>query len=238
MRPVLAHVRMMWLHGTCHKLRPRGVILSDGDDHMVENGDERVQLTEARLLAGMRSGEERAFEVLFATHWSPVYGILFRLVGDRQEAEDLAQEVFIRLLRNPPDLRDHPTITPWLYRVATNLGYNALRKGAREARRQERVQRMSEAEESSGDRSVDPEGASLAREERSLVREALSRLPEREQACLVLRYSGLSYAEVADSLGVRANSIGTLLARAEERFRRAYQQLQEVPRWGVRESVS
>ncbi len=187
-----------------------------------------MQLTDSMLLAGLRSGEEAAFESLFNRHWRTVYGVLFRLVGTREEAEDLAQEVFVRLYRNPPTLRDQPSLAPWLYRVATNLGYNALRRGTREAQRQERAQRLADADEAAGLRAVDPERSSLAEEERLAAREALARLSEREQACLVLRHSGLSYAEVAEALGVRLGSVGTLLARAEERFRRAYERLQEV----------
>ncbi len=193
---------------------------------MVEDGSETVQLSDARLLAGLRLGETNAFESLFTRHWRTVYGVLFRLVGTREEAEDLAQEVFVRLYRNPPELRDQPTLAPWLYRVATNLGYNALRKGSRESQRQQRVQRLADAEEAAGLDTVDPERASLVEEERLSVRRALSELSEREQACLVLRYSGLSYAEVAAALGVQAGSVGTILARAEEHFRGVYEGLQ------------
>ncbi|HEX2924194.1 MAG TPA: sigma-70 family RNA polymerase sigma factor [Chloroflexota bacterium] len=188
-----------------------------------------MQVTDARLLAGLHSGEEAAFESLFSRHWRTVYSILFRLVGRREEAEDLTQEVFVRLFRTPPDLRDQLTLAPWLYRVATNLGYNALRKGAREANRQEKVQRLSDVEEAAGLRATDPEAASLAEEERRGVRAALSQLSEREQACLVLRHSGLSYAEVAAALGVQTGSVGTILARAEAHFRKVYQGLQEAP---------
>jgi len=200
---------------------------------MVEDGGERVQITDAGLLAGLRSGEERAFESLFVRHWARVHGVLFRLVGSREEAEDLAQEVFVRLYRNPPDPRDQPDLAPWLYRVATNLGYNALRKASREARRHEKAHRLAEVDEAAGLHAEDPEGASLAQEERRAVRDALAQLSEREQACLVLRHSGLSYAEVAAALGVQVGSVGTLLARAEDRFRGVYQRRQEV-RHGVR----
>ena len=201
---------------------------------MVEDGSERVQLSDARLLAGLRLGERDAFESLFQRHWRTVFGVLFRLVGSKEEAEDLSQEVFVRLYRNPPDLRDQTTIAPWLYRVATNLGYNALRKGTRETLRHQRVERLVEAEESAGLYAIDPERASLVEEDRMAVRRALSQLSEREQACLVLRHSGLSYAEVASALGVQAGSVGTILARAEEHFRRTYEGLQEV-RDGMRD---
>ncbi len=196
---------------------------------MIENGGDGVQITEARLLAGVRSGQETAFESLFTRHWPAVYSVLYRLTGRREEAEDLAQEVFVRLYRNPPNLRGEGDLAPWLYRVATNLGYNALRRGSRETRRYEKVGRLAGADEAAGLHAPDPEIESLAAETRGMVRQALAQLSEREQACLVLRHSGFSYAEVAAALGVQTSSIGTLLARAEARFRRAYERLQEVP---------
>lgn len=188
-----------------------------------------MQASDTLLLKGLRAGKEDAFESLFARHWQRVYGVLFRLVGTREEAEDLAQEVFLKLYRNPPRLDGGLDLSPWLYRVATNLGYNALRRGGREARRQERAEGFARAEEATGIGAVDPERETVAEEERQAVRRALAGLSEREQACLVLRHSGLSYAEVAAALEVKASSIGTLLARAEERFRRVYERAEEVP---------
>jgi RNA polymerase sigma-70 factor, ECF subfamily len=195
----------------------------------MDDGTEAVQTTDTLLLKGLRSGEGSAFEPLFARHWQRVYGVLFRLVGTREEAEDLAQEVFLRLYRNPPRLEGNLDLSPWLYRVATNLGYNALRKGGREAKRQERAEGFAQVDEAAGQDSAGPERSAVAAEERQAVRRALATLSEREQACLVLRHSGLSYSEVAAAIGVQASSVGTLLARAEERFRKAYEKLQEVP---------
>ena len=187
-----------------------------------------MQLTDSMLLTGLLSGEMYAFEHLFNRHWRTVYGILFRLTGNREEAEDLAQEVFVRLYRNPPALGNQTSLAPWLYRVATNLGYNALRKGTREARRQELARRLADTEQAAGLGTVDPERVSLAQEDRLAGRKGLAMLSARELACLVLRHSGLSYAEIASALGVQTSSVGTLLARAEERFRRVYESLQGV----------
>ena len=86
----------------CHKPETAGVILSDGVNPEMNDGTEAVQTTDTLLLKGLRSGEKEAFEPLFARHWQRMYGVLFRLVGTREEAEDLAQEAFLRLYRNPP----------------------------------------------------------------------------------------------------------------------------------------
>lgn len=188
-----------------------------------------MQLTEARLLARVKAGEVEAFESIYNTHWRMVYSILFRLIGRREEAEDLAQEVFVKLYRTPPQLGERETVAPWLYRVATNLGYNTFRAGSRQSARDQRAETLAQVELSAGTGIAGPEDASLIQEERLAVRRALSQLSEREQACLVLRHSGLSYAEVGAAIGVRASSVGTLLARAEERFRGVYERQQEVP---------
>jgi RNA polymerase sigma-70 factor (ECF subfamily) len=168
------------------------------------------------LLDGLRRGDESAYEAIFARHWSAVYAVLYRLVGTREEAEDLAQEVFLKLHQRPlPPEREH-NLPGWLYRVATNLGYNALRASRRRQARQERVAEPESSTEGP------PLEAALAAEEREAVRQVLATMPPRQQACLVLRHQGLSYAEVAAALGVASSSVGTLLARAEAEFRRRY----------------
>ncbi|MBP6015446.1 MAG: sigma-70 family RNA polymerase sigma factor [Candidatus Promineofilum sp.] len=91
-------------------------------------------LSDYSLLARMAHGDAHAFDALFHRHYDRVYGVLFRLVGERAEAEDLAQETFLRLYkrvdRGRPLSMDE-NIGGWLYRVAMNLGYNALRSRRR-----------------------------------------------------------------------------------------------------------
>lgn len=155
-----------------------------------------------------------SFEDLFLRHWHTVYAVLFRLVGTREEAEDLAQEAFFRLYQKPlPPARTN-NVGGWLYRVATNLGYNALRSRRRRDAREARVV--------DSPAPAQPLEQVLAAEEAAEVRRALAQLGERQQACLVLRYQGFSYAEIAESLGVSPASVGTILARAEAELRRRY----------------
>ena len=173
-----------------------------------DRGGERL----SRDAVGSRSGD--SFESVFLHHWQTVYAVLFRLVGTREEAEDLAQEVFIRLYQKPlPAERSH-NVGGWLYRVATNLGFNALR-----AKRRRLVRESLPPDPAAEPLPLD---RALAEEDRLEVRRALADLSERQQACLVLKYQGFSYAEIADSLGVNPSSVGTILARAEAEFRRHY----------------
>src|SRR5689334_2714014 len=88
---------------------------------------------DAALLRAVRLGDERAFEQLFVRHYQRVYGVALRLLGDPDEADELTQDVFVKLYRRPLSAADDANIVGWLYRVTTNEGFNALR--ARRRRR-------------------------------------------------------------------------------------------------------
>ena len=156
------------------------------------------------------------FDDLFAQHWQRLCRALTGLVGDPDEAEDLALEAFVRLHQQPPPRRDN--LGGWLYRVGTNLGLNALR--ARKRRRSYEEQAGALALE--GNAIPDPAAALERRQERGQVRQTLSAMKPRAAQILILRYSGLSYAEMAAALGVKPSSVGTLLARAEREFEKMY----------------
>jgi RNA polymerase sigma-70 factor (ECF subfamily) len=176
---------------------------------------------DASLLRAMRRGDERAFEELFTRHYARVYGVALRISGDAQEAEELAQDVFVKLYRRPLSDSADANVAGWLYRVATNDAFNAVRA---RRRRHGWLRRFAQREPSGADSSADPLHIVTGRAEADQVRSALAQLPERQRNALVLRASGLSYAEVADALEVRPTSVGTLLARAEQALRGVYQQ--------------
>jgi len=159
------------------------------------------------------------FDAVFLEHWQRVYRVALRLVGDHAEAEDLALETFWRLYqKQSTDARD-VNLGGWLYRVETNLGLNALRA------RKRRTQHELDAGRWQIETSVhDPEQSLQADEERSRVRAILAEMDERQAQLLLLRHSGAKYQELADTLGVSINSIGTLLARAEREFEKRYRQ--------------
>lgn len=159
---------------------------------------------------------ETDFDALFLAHYEGVYRLLYRIVGAREDAEDLAQETFLRLTRQRfPAGRVH-NVRAWLYRVATNLAYNLLRGESRRARRQEQFGAQTTPE------TDDPAGAALVADERIVVRRILARLPQKQAQLLLLRHAGLSYRELADAMEIAPGSVGTLLARAEAAFEKAY----------------
>jgi RNA polymerase sigma-70 factor (ECF subfamily) len=161
---------------------------------------------------------QTSFDQLFQAHWERVYAVVFRIVGDPAEAEDLALEAFWKLYRAA--WVDNPT--GWLYRVATNLALNALRDGDRRADYERKAGKI--RLQASG---VNPADEAERAEQRAQVRQVLGEMKPRAAKILVLRYSGLSYKQIAAAVRVSPNSVGTLLSRAEETFERRYRALEE-----------
>jgi RNA polymerase sigma factor (sigma-70 family) len=156
------------------------------------------------------------FQDLFHEHWSRVYAVIFRIVGDAAEAEDLALETFLRLHQHPP--REGLNLTGWLYRVGTNLALNQLR--SRKRREQYEMEAGRITLESS--QAKNPARQVEQNEERLKVRQVLSTMKKQSAKILVLRHSDFSYGEIAAVTGLSPNSIGKLLARAEQEFEQRY----------------
>jgi RNA polymerase sigma factor (sigma-70 family) len=161
------------------------------------------------------------FEALFQEHWTSVYRILRRLVGDPAEAEDLALEAFLRLYRHNQAKPQVQNTAGWLYQVATRLGLNSIRDWKR--REQYELQAGRSALEEPDQ--LSPAELLAKEEERRLVRMVLSSMNERRAQLLILRYSGLSYKEIASTLDLAPASIGPLLVRAEREFKKLYRSL-------------
>jgi RNA polymerase sigma-70 factor (ECF subfamily) len=152
-----------------------------------------------------------SFESLFRREYARVAAIAQRVVRDADEAEDVAQDVFVSFYRKHP--ADAGYAPAWLHAAAAHTALNAIRSRERRGRRE-----TVHAHEV--DHAVDPQRAVEDAETREEVRAALARMDERAASLLALRYSGLSYDEIAAALGLRKTSIGTLLSRAEEAFRK------------------
>ena len=134
------------------------------------------------------------------------------VVGDPQAAQDVAQDVFIAAMRRFPEPDASQHASAWVRVAAAHAGLNAIRG---ERRRGHRQQQCGIEVASAG-----PEEAMLDQESRAEVRQALRRLPRRSAVVLVLRHSGLSYAEVAGAMNVNVGHVGTMLRRAESALRK------------------
>ncbi|MBI3521521.1 MAG: sigma-70 family RNA polymerase sigma factor [Chloroflexi bacterium] len=163
-----------------------------------------------RIGRALRVDDGEAFDRLFEREYARVVRVAHRVLDDRAAAEDVAQEVFLSFHRSHPATAE--LAAGWLHSAAAHTALNALRSRKRRASREERGASL--------DSVADPEGEALASERRAEVREALARMPAKGATLLVLRYSGLSYAECATALGIKADQVGTLLRRAEAAFKK------------------
>lgn len=153
-----------------------------------------------------------AFERLFRAEYPRVVRVAFRVLADQDEAEDVAQDVFLSFYRAHPATAEYAAA--WLHAAAAHTALNALRSRGRRTTREAAHAIPEDAA------SPDPADAVAVAETRDEVRAILARLSERDASLLALRYAGLSYAEIAGAIDVRASSVGTLLRRAEDAFRR------------------
>ena len=161
---------------------------------------------------------ERTFAALFADRSPRLYGYLSRLCGDAELAEDIVQECFVKLYQRG-GMPDDPAA--WLVTVAHNLWRDDRRRGARQGR----LLLERTAEVPTGAVPVPADADTLAAERVATVRRALDRLPLRDRQLLLLRHEGYGYREIAGALELTPSSVGTMLARASEAFRKAYHEI-------------
>lgn len=147
---------------------------------------------------------------VFRRDYQLVVGVAARVLGSRDQADDVAQDVFLSFGRSsvPAD-----EARGWLCVAAAHTALNLLRSGRRRASREETAAAAGDAA------AADVADAVVTREERSRVRAALAQLPRKQAVALVLRHSGLTYAEVAAALDLSPGSVGTTVRRAEAALR-------------------
>jgi RNA polymerase sigma-70 factor (ECF subfamily) len=177
------------------------------------------------LVQQCASGDEAACARLMSDHQRMVYQLAFHLLGDAQEALDLSQEVFLRVFRTLPSFRGQSTLRTWIYRIVVNQASNRLRWW----RRRHRAQQVPLEEHAAAHGEL-PDQRNAAMPDRLLQQRevadrvwgALGQLPFDQRTVIVLReIDGLSYEEIADSLGVAVGTVKSRLARARGTLRAA-----------------
>jgi len=171
------------------------------------------------LMSRTGEGDELAFEILVRRHQTSVLNLIYRYVGDRTKAKDLAQEVFIRVWRTANRYEPKAKFTTWIYRITANLCLNELKsiKGKKLAQLEaEEEDRHNTNFEPHSDASQSPEDLLLAEERSRQVSEALQSLPENQRMALILkRYDNLSYDEIAKIMECSVSAVESLLVRAK-----------------------
>lgn len=170
------------------------------------------------LVARHRAGDGRAFDEVYGRYSGMVYGLALRLSANPQEAEDLTQDVFLRIYRHLAGFRGGSSLKTWVYRVALN------QCRSRFARFRPPTQGLFEegVEEAPQlrDPSRGPEEVAMSSDTARLISEALARLPLVFREAVVLRdLEGLAYEEIADATGVRVGTVRSRIARGREQLR-------------------
>lgn len=183
--------------------------------------DEKVSSED--LIARIAKGEEDAFEILVNRHQTSVLNLIYRFIGDRTQAKDLAQEVFIRVWQSAKGYEPKAKFTTWIYKITTNLCLNEIKSARR--RRWFPFHRSDEdnersVEETFSDGSPTAEDLLLERERSRQISEALHSLPENQRMALILkRYDDLPYQEIAQIIGCSVSAVESLLVRAKRTLR-------------------
>jgi RNA polymerase sigma-70 factor, ECF subfamily len=175
---------------------------------------------DSQLMLQVKDGDEASFGLLLHRFRVPVWQFLFRMVRDQAVAEELAQEVFLRVYRARANYEPTASFSTWLYRIATHLALNYLRD-SRHDRNQIRTD-----EESDGlplqirAREPSAEETLLSRERAAVIQNALDVLPEKQRLAVLLhKYQELDYRQIAELLGVSESAVKSLLFRAYESLR-------------------
>lgn len=181
-----------------------------------------VDSREALLIERCAGGDEAACAELVATHQRMVFSLALHLLGDRDEALDLSQEVFLRVFRTLSGFRGQSALRTWIYRIVVNQARNRQRWWRRRHRSEqvsldEHLQQFGDME-SKGE--LLPDRLLASKETAQRMWQALDRLPFDQRTALILReVDGLRYEEIAFSLGVAVGTVKSRLTRARQALR-------------------
>jgi RNA polymerase sigma-70 factor (ECF subfamily) len=180
--------------------------------------------TDAEVMLRVKAGDQSAFDYLVQKYRRPLVSFMYRMARNTAAAEDLAQEVFLRVYRSRETYEASAKFTTWLYRIATNLAVNHARDTRHE--RPEITVSLDEPDEETGstldvaDGNVSAEEALVRRERMAAIRGRVEALPERQRlAVLMHKYQQMDYKQIADVLKLSESATKSLLFRAYETLR-------------------
>ncbi|MCB9540274.1 MAG: sigma-70 family RNA polymerase sigma factor [Myxococcales bacterium] len=201
-------------------------------------GESGERVDEKKLIRRLKRREEAAFNELVLTHQGRVFNVCYRMLGNAAEAEDIAQEVFVKAFGAITSFRGDSAVGTWLYRIAVNLCKNRLKYlGRRHYRRKSNIDDVPEGAWADGGAGTTmsesmprPDEVLAGARAESRVQRALFDIDEDHRILLVLRdIQGLSYAEVVEVTGLPEGTVKSRLHRARAALRRAYDALEGEP---------
>ncbi|MDQ1387956.1 MAG: polymerase sigma-70 factor, subfamily [Acidobacteriaceae bacterium] len=183
--------------------------------------------TDVQLMLDVKAGDEQSFALLLHRYRTPLVNFLYRMVRNREQAEDLAQEVFIRVYRARADYVPSAKFTTWLFRIATNLALNSVRD-TRHQRMEVSLDAPVKVDSEEGDerpldvaeKNPNIEEHLVQEAQRDMIRHAIDKLPEKQRAAVLLhKYQDLDYGEISKILSCSESALKSLLFRAYETLR-------------------
>jgi RNA polymerase sigma-70 factor, ECF subfamily len=183
--------------------------------------------TDVQLMLDVKAGDEASFELLLHRYRTPLVNFLYRMVRNREQAEDLAQDVFLRVYRAREDYVPSAKFTTWLFRIATNLALNSVRDN-----RYQKLEVSIDAPVTVDAEDGDEKPLDVAEKRpnieqhlvedarRNMIRHAIDKLPDKQRAAVLLhKYQELDYSEIAKILSCSESALKSLLFRAYESLR-------------------
>ena len=174
------------------------------------------------LLNKARDGDVAAFEDLMSTHYKKVYNICYRMVNNPEDASELAQETFLKVYRHIADFKGNSSISTWLYRIASNVCLDFLRKN-------KKYQTVSMEKEAFEDLQIKdmissveegPEKIVESNAKKAAIKEALSKMNEHNRNAVILRdFMNLSYEEMSNTLNLPIGTVKSRISRARNELR-------------------
>lgn len=203
---------------------PSATVAGSGSYTTAGRGVPLAGLTDAEVMLRVKAGDDVAFDYLVEKFRRPMISFMYRMTHNSATAEELAQEVFLRVYRSRASYTADAKFTTWLYRVATNLAVNHARDTRHE--RPEVTVNIDESDEETGltvdvpDTSLNAEQDILRRERLEAIRKHVQSLPERQRlAVLMHKYQNMDYKQIADVLHLSESATKSLLFRAYEALR-------------------
>lgn len=184
--------------------------------------EKRVTLSTSELINQFNNGNEQAFTELIQRYQHKVYNSTYRMLGNHEDALDMAQESFIRVYKNLHKFRADSSFSTWLFRITTNICRDELRK------RQRKLNMHSFSEYENDKKTIknmeisdDPERISISSELNETIQEKIDQLSPEQKAVFVLKeFEGLSYKEIADVLDISIGTVKSRLSRARRSLRK------------------
>ena len=177
-------------------------------------------VSDEELIAETRAGDPEAYDALARRHFQRIHALLFRLVGNHEDAEDLTQECFVKAHRSLDWYRSECSFATWLYRIAVHLSRDHYRKRSRRGPVASLTE-LNEVQAAPPSPRGGPRDAAQQREFEGVLREAMDQLPHRLRTALVLRtLEGLEYDEIAEVLGIQPGTARVHVMKARRQLAR------------------